>query len=360
MINNFCICTLTHSHEDRGRALKYTVSSFMDDYIGDPFEWFIWVNVSDSSIDETLEWIQQEYSNRVRFNIHVSPVNLGPGGGINRLNEMAKGYEYSLFIEGDWLYVPNKISGFSHHWIQESIQFLEDYPDVTHIQLRKYLDDLDDRQYTFGHWIRPENVEQVVDYTGGEYVIMKERMYTNTPCMRRMSAYYDLGIFPLKEFYDENGNPTEHKGNPMWGQAELSTPKDIKAAWINFGAFIHFEDWQYVDAWDQYIEDDFGCGVHKLRGLNKCKYGYLVPSHPFCAMCRADKDFTDLVEHTQRHLKYVIMLREDYKYNLDDLTPEVFLNHIEGVIENPTINAKEFIDFETYKGIGNVRRKPRN
>ena len=29
-------------------------------------------------------------------------------------------------------------------------------------------------------------------------------------------------------------------------------------------------------------------------------------------------------------------------------------------VENPTINAKEFIDFKTYKQLGNVRRKPRN
>lgn len=357
MINNFCICTLTHSTEGRGRALEYTIKSFMEDYIGERFEWFIWVNISDDSINETLEWANATYSDRVKFNINISDKNLGPGGGINRLNELSKEYEYSLFIEGDWLYVPSRVSGLSHHWIQESIDFLEAYPDVTHIQLRKYLDDLDDRQYTFGHWIRPENVEQTVDWTGNQYVIMKERMYTNTPCLRRMSAYYDSGIFPLKEFYDADGNPTEHKGNPDWGQAELQTPGDMKAAWIFYGAYVHFEDWLYVDDWDQYIKDDYGCGVHELRGANKCKYGYLVPSHPFCTMCSADKDFTDLVEHTRRHQKHVIMLREEYKHNLEDLTPEIFLSRVEGVVENPTINARDYVDFETYKGIRDVRKK---
>jgi hypothetical protein len=359
MINNFCICTLTHSNPDRGRALKYTVSSFMEDYTGDMFEWFIWVNITDDSINESLEWIQQEYSNRVKFNIHVSNVNLGPGGGINRLSEMSKEYEYSIFLEGDWLYVPNKISGLSHNWIQDSIKFLNDFPDVTHIQLRKYLDDLDDRQYTYGYWMRPENVERIVDYTGGEYIIMKERMYTNTPCLRRMSAYYDLGIFPLKEFYDEDGNPSEHKGKPMWGQAELSATKEIKAAWLHFGAFVHFEDWNYVDAWDQYIEDGFGCNVHKLRGHNRCKYGYMTPNHIFCSSCSKDEDITGLVEHSERYQRKVLPLYEEYKNNPSEFTFNQFLQKVESIVNNPTIN-REFIDYDLYKDRTIIRKKPGN
>ena len=51
------------------------------------------------------------------------------------------------------------------------------------------------------------------------------------------------------------------------------------------------------------------------------------------------------------------MLREEYKHNLEDLTPEIFLSRVEGVVENPTINARDYVDFETYKGIRDVRKK---
>jgi len=329
----------------------------MDDYSGSKFEWFIWVNITDDTINETLEWAQETYSDRVKFNIRISDVNLGPGGGINRLSEMSKEYEYSIFLEGDWLYIPSWVSGLSHNWIQESIEFLEVNKDVTHIQLRKYLDDMDDRQYTFGYWVRPENVEQVVDWTGNEYAIMHKRMYTNTPCLRRMSAYYDLGVFPLKEFYDEHGNPTEHKGNQDWGQAELQTPDDMKAAWIYYGTFVHFEDWAYEDDWQHYAEGKFGCGVYPARGLNRCKYGYLVPNHSFCTMCKKDKDITDHVEHIKRHTDHVIMLKEEFKNNPQDLTFDVFLSRIEGLIENPTINPREYNDIELYHNIGVIRKK---
>lgn len=354
MINNFCVCTLTHSTKGRGEALRYTIKTFMDDYIHTPFEWFIWVNITDDDINETLEWAKKEYEGRVHFNIHISDKNLGPGGGINRLNELSKAYEYSFFIEGDWITVPHRVSGFSHHWIQNSINFLERNPDIDHVQLRRYLDDLDDRQYAIAPWIRPENVERIEE---GEnrFVVMKERMYTNTPCLRKMSAYYAKGVFPLNEYYDADGNPTEHKGNPAWGQAELSA-HDMKAAWLEFGNFLHFEDWQYKDNWDQYLEDKFGCGVYDNIGPNRCKYGYMVPGHFFCAVCEKDEDLTQLVIHNERYLRNVLPAEHGHV----DLSDEQILQEIEKLVKNPTINAREYVDFDTYKNENYIRYKKHN
>ena len=356
MINNFCVCTLTHSYKDRGRALKYTIKSFMDDYIGDRFEWFIWVNITNDEINESLKWAQETYSDKVKFNIHISNVNLGPGGGINRLNEWSKEYEYSIFLEGDWIKVPCKVAGVSHNWIQDSINFLEKHKDITHIQLRKYLDDMDDRQYTFGHWIRPENVEKVVDATGNKYVIMKERYYTNTPCLRRMSSYYDTGVFPLNEYYDENGNPTEHKGNKDWGQAEINASSRMKAAWIQFGNFLHFEDWPYLDNWQAYIDSDFGCKKYELRGHNGCKYGYMTPSEMFCGMCEYNKDFTDHVRHFQSYLNNIIKYKEELKNEGKVITDELIIQRMQEVVENPTINPAS-INFDEYRDRWIIRHR---
>lgn len=354
MINNFCVCTLTHSTKGRGEALKYTVKTFMDTYIGTPFEWFIWVNITDDDINESLEWMQQEYKDRIHFNINISDKNLGPGGGINRLNELSKVYEYSFFIEGDWITMPCEVSGFSYHWIQNSINFLEANPDIDHVQLRRYLDDLDDRQYAISPWIRPENVEKIVNGED-DFIVMKSRMYTNTPCLRKMSNYYDKGVFPLNEYYDADGNPTEHKGNPMWGQAELSAP-DMKAAWLQFGNFLHFEDWYYKDNWDEYVADDFGCGVYDLKGKNKCKYGYLVPGHFFCGTCSRDEDITGLEVHSQRYLREILPM----EHNHIEASDEEILRKIEEITKNPTINPRAYIDFEMYKNQNYIRHKKHN
>lgn len=357
MINNFCVCTLTHSTVDRGRALKYTIKTFMQDYHGDRFEWFIWVNITDDEINESLEWAQKTYGDRVQFNIRISDINLGPGAGINRLSEWSKEYEYSFFIEGDWIKVPCKVAGISHQWIQDSINFLEKNKDITHIQLRKYIDDLDDRMYTFGHWIRPDNVERIATVTGNQYVIMKEREYTNTPCLRRMSAYYNLGIFPLKEYYDADGNPTEHKGNEDWGKAEIQTPTQMRAAWINSGVFLHFEDWPYLDNWKEYVDAKFGCGKYDLRGHNRCKYGYMTPSQKFCGVCIKDRDLTDHIAHWKRYLEGVIHYQHDLKKQGIDITAEMLINRMSELVDNPTIDPRTEIDFDTYLHKDIVRKK---
>ena len=67
-----------------------------------------------------------------------------------------------------------------------------------------------------------------------------------------------MGILPLKEFYDENGNPTELKSSTHWGQAEIlaeASGKQLKSAWLRNGIMVHCDHWHYDDNFDKVIEE---------------------------------------------------------------------------------------------------------
>lgn len=356
MINNFCITTLTHNAPDRALALKNTIYSMMQEYTGSKFEWFILVNITNQDIDEVLEWAVNEYSNLVQFNITKSDINLGPGGGINKLNEMSSAYEYQLFIEGDWMLVPNKITG-AGDWIQNSIKLLDENPDVDQIHYRRYLDDLDDRQYGFAYWTDKSNLKGRVD-NGTSFILLHEREYTNNPSIKRMSRFYETGILPLGEWKSDEGNTKEVKGNPEWGKAELEAMGASRkllntTAWLEFGNFVHHEDWPYKNDWDSYIKDEFGCNVVGIRARNRCKYGYLTPGHFFCGACDRTSGLEDLIRHNEIYIRNILPI--EHSGDIGKL-PDIY-SIIDGLVKNPMINAREYIDAETYYNTNYIRKK---
>lgn len=355
MINNFCITTLTHNAPDRAEALENMLSSFMADYTGSKFEWFILINVTNSDINKVLEWAKSEYSDRVQFHIQINEKNNGPGGGINQLNKMASGYEYQLFIEGDWLVIPNKVTG-AGNWVENSVKLLNKNPDIDQIHYRRYLDDLDDRQYGFGYWTVEKNIRERFD-NGTPFLVLNNREYTNNPSMRRMSKFYETGIFPLGEWPTEEGTTKEVKGNPEWGRAELEAMGKsrtlLNAAWLEFGNFVHYEDWPYKQDWDQYIEDKFGCGVPDLRAHNRCKYGFLTPGHFFCGLCEKDLGISDYIHHTEKYLRQILPIEHG---NQPGTVEDVF-KKMEELVNNPMINAKEYINTDLYYNNNYIRRK---
>lgn len=356
MINKFCITTLTHNAPDRALALKNTILSFMNEYHGGTFEWFIVINVTNEDINQTLEWAKSEYGNRVKFNIHINEVNNGPGGGINQLNNLASEYEYQLFIEGDWMVVPDKVTG-SGDWVHNSIKLLDQNPEIDQIHYRRYLDDLDDRQYGFAYWVSEDNIVDRID-NGSPFLILKNREYTNNPSMKRMSKFYETGILPLREWNSDSGETREVKGNPEWGRAELDAMGKsrtlLNAAWLEFGNFVHHEDWKYEQDWDQYIKDDFGCNVLNLRAHNKCKYGYLTPGHFFCAACDKDETISDIVTHNDRYIQNILPVEHQ---NIGGGIEDIY-RLVDELVKNPMIDARSFIDVDTYFNKDYIRKKP--
>jgi hypothetical protein len=296
-MKDFCIATLTHNDINRDKFLSLTINTFLQSTNCSGFKWFIWINGESNLILDACYELQTKWKDRVDIIPIQSNKNLGVGAGINRLNEYCQDYKYTLFLEGDWITLPKQIAGFDNAWLNDSLEMME-ANGIEQIQLRKYQNDTDNRQFGFAYWISDRNVKNVTD----KFVFLKEREYTNNPHIRKNSAYYKLGIFPLKEFYDENGNPTELKTSTQWGQAEIKAEalgKQLKSAWLKNGIMVHCDHWPYDDNFDKAIEEIKGCGYETNCAIN-CKYGFTFPKEAFCNFCDSTKDFKDLEEHNSR------------------------------------------------------------
>jgi hypothetical protein len=294
---HFCIATLTHDGVKRDTQLELTINTFLEN-TNIPFvKWFIFINGESEAIFNVCDNLRTKWKHKVDIIPIQSNINLGVGAGINRLNDYCRDYKYTLFLEGDWITLPKNIAGFDSEWLNRSLEMMETN-NIEQIQLRKYQHDTDNRQFGFAYWIVDKNVESVTD----EFVFLKERDYTNNPHIRKNSAYYNLGVFPLKEFYDESGNPTELKTSTQWGQAEIQAfelGRKLKSAWLKNGIMVHCDHWHYDDNFDKVVENISGCGYETNCAIN-CKYGFTFPREEFCKFCDSTKDFKDLTEHNSR------------------------------------------------------------
>lgn len=308
---DFCIATLTHPDTNRDKFLELTINSFLENTNISGINWYIYINGVSTEIFSKCNELQIKWKDRINLITIQSNTNLGVGAGINRLNNLIRDYKYTLFLEGDWITLPKDISGIDTYWVERSIDCMK-LLDLDQIQLRKFQNDTDNRQFGLAYWTNPKNV---IGYIG-DYVLLNEREYTNNPHIRKNSTYYNLGILPLKEFYDERGNPTELKTSTHWGQAEIHAEnkgKELKSAWLKGGNMVHCDHWHYNMDWEKVKTDITGCG-YKTNSVINCKYGFTFPKEQFCKQCDDTKDFTDLEEHNWRFEKQL-----DKEYNESQL-----------------------------------------
>ena len=180
---------------------------------------------------------------------------------------------------------------------QKLVSSDQEKDNIEQVQLRKYLNDVDDRQFGLGYWTNERNVEK----TENGYVYLKEREYTNNPHIRNNQSSINKGVFPLQEFYDEDGNPTELKTSTQWGQAEVKAEglgKQLKSVWLKGGIMVHCDHFPYTTS-DQIKENITGCEYND-GSLLHCKYGFPFPRKEFCTHCDNTKPFTDLEKHNWR------------------------------------------------------------
>jgi hypothetical protein len=331
-----CILTLTHDLSGREKSLEDTINSFGKNYIGPKIDWYILCNGKNKDIDNTVEKLIEKWKNNFNFEYQSLDINLGVGVGLNILNKKALDYEYSFLLEGDWINMPHYVSGHDVNWFWNSVKFLDDNKDIQHIQYRKFIDDVEDRQYGIGFRILESNVIDKV----GDYLILKDWEYGNNPSLRRNSFFWEVGIFPLQEFFDEYGSPIELKESTHWGQAEIvaSQYKNIKSAWIFLGNFIHHEFWNFSDDWESWKKRDFGCKKYDMAGWNVCKYGYLFPNHYFCGACKKNSNFTDLERHSHQYVDEILPLQHSF------VDHKIISEKIKSINKEPTIDPDEYIN----------------
>jgi len=299
----FCIATLTHNDFNRDVYLKKTVESFVDNTEFDGIiDWYIHCNGHYNLIDDVVKEMIEKYLSKINFHYTSSPDNMGVGVGINYLNSLVRDYEYVLFLEGDWICLPNKVSGHKD-WFNDCINFLDINKNISQVLLRRYISDYDDRQYGYGYWIREDNIKNISKLKN-KYIHLNKKEYTNNPHIRRNKDFYNSGILPLNEFFDEDGLPNELKGKPMWGQAEIEAESkgyEIESCYLAFGNMVHCESWNYYDKYNSFCSDIETCRKYFETGCSGCKYGYFFPAKKFCEICNHSKNFTDLERHEQEY-----------------------------------------------------------
>ena len=294
----FSIGTLTHDDIKRDKYLEITINTFLENTnLPENTNWYIFHNgQSDSPVIEIVKKMTEKWNNKVQFMLFCENKNYGVGVGINKLNEYLKLTHYSLFLEGDWLTMSQEFTNCDKNWLVDALHWMV-YEKIEQVQLRKYLNDVDDRQFGLGYWTNEHNVERIE----GDFVYLKEREYTNNPHIRNNKAYFDKGIFPLQEFYDENGEPTELKTSTQWGQAEVKAEglgKQLKSVWLKGGIMVHCDHFPYTTS-NQIKENITGCEYND-GSLLHCKYGFPFPRKEFCTHCDNTKPFTDLEKHNWR------------------------------------------------------------
>ena len=286
MGNKFCIATLTHSAPNRDKFLRLTIKTFFENTALPKIEWYIHCNGMDQSIIDVVHEAKELYSDRATFHFTISE-NKGVGYGINCLNEQTIQYEYTLFLEGDWITIPT-----DKNWLNGCLNYMESDDLVDQILLRRYLHDVDDRQFGFGYWIRKDNITLIEN----QFLKLKKKEYTNNPHIRRNKRFYEVGIFPLEEFIID-GQPTELKGEANWGQAELKAEPlgyKLHSVYLMMGTMVHCDHFPIYDDWVKLEETKTKCQYYK-----ECKYGYLFANERFCGLCDKDASFSDLERHNQ-------------------------------------------------------------
>ena len=296
-MKKFCVLTLTHESNNRPEYLKDTVNSFLDNTEFDEvIDWFIYINKTNPEFISICNELIDQYKHRVDFKIVHSNVNNGVGYGINRLNELSINYEYSLFLEGDWKCMTSEISGQPNTWLKTSIELLDQNTDTDAVFLRRYINDYESRSTGIFSYYCVKNTEVLVN-DGLKYFISPVNVYTNNPLIRRNKYFYDNKTFPLQEFFDVNGNPTELKVNDAiyddWGKAEIKAQpvnKKVKYILLAWGNFCHIDNMGDFDKQTQkFVEQESTSGCKKYNnGQSKCKFGYYNMSPHFCTLCSTD------------------------------------------------------------------------
>jgi hypothetical protein len=349
-MKKFCILTLTHESLNRPTYLRDTVDSFLNNTeVDQVIDWFIYINKTNQEFISVCNELIDKYKDKVDFKIVHSNVNNGVGYGINRLNDLSIDYEYSLFLEGDWKCMSPDISGQPKTWLKTSIELLDENQDTDAVFLRRYINDYESRSTGIFAYYSVKNCK-VESKNGLKYFIVPVNLYTNNPLIRRNKYFYDNKTFPLQEFFDSDGNPTELKIDNIthndWGQAEIKaqpTDKKIKYIMLVWGNFCHIDNIGEFDKQNQkFIEQESKSGCKKYNnGQSKCKFGYYNISPHFCILC--SKTFSELeIENVFAKESYLL---DTLEINKNEWTKEQKLKFIKDQNLTPEFDLEPFINY---------------
>lgn len=105
--NKCAIAILTHDAPDRAEALKYTLWSLATstDLSGIDIHVFF-DHYNDDMLAALQDFLTGNQLPEVNLHLNENPEINGCGKSVNWAWEVTKNYEYTLFLEGDWVLLP--------------------------------------------------------------------------------------------------------------------------------------------------------------------------------------------------------------------------------------------------------------
>ena len=298
---------LLHNAPDRADALRRTFIHLAKGCLlyPDIIPVYILVNQSNPDIDEELEFITSRWQD-VLFDFHIEklPENIGCGAGINYLNSLAFDYEYTLFLECDWILKEDT----PPTWLDSAISFMNTYPLVDGIYLRRFRHDYESRAYGGGEFLEIETFKNTITHNSIPFRKIFHPRYTNNPVLRRNKRFFDIGIFPLPT----PENAVEEKGSGFWSSAEgqveyIPQQSKMEFYYEDFGYFLHQEPGMFQVA-NEYYQGTTNFSTQKCmackHGLSQCKWGFCNQENElFCDVCETPEITETYSDHDARHIR---------------------------------------------------------
>ena len=282
--NKYAIAILTHDAPDRAEALKYTLWSLASNTDLSSIDIHVFFDHYNDNMLEVLQnFLAENQLAEVNLHLNENPEVNGCGKSVNWVWEVTKNYKYTLFLEGDWVLLPQQ----SNKWLKDLIDLMDSHPNVASTFLRHFYGDCEMRQYNaILYWHNPAN--RLEEFRFGDenrlvYRITKG-IYTNNPHLRRNSMYNKLGVLPL-EVYDE----ADTKDSDNWSKPEQNAEHKLDGAELFVIPNGLFEHYEFSLNENEFTYDDKTMlEAHTVHCPNGpiCRFGFQEENRKFCKACQ--------------------------------------------------------------------------
>jgi len=280
--------------------LRATVSSLLERTALPECTWHIFANGCSDAIQRYLRGLRDVPA--VRFEIEYCTRNLGFGQGNNILCQMARGHQYVLNLEDDWVCLLPSEAAKNRTWLEEVLAYLDARPAVSQVLLRRCMTPCEARQFLFNRWTQEMGSRPGEIFRGREFHYRRP-VWTSNPHVRRDSDLWDARVFPFEAC-------DERKGEEQWGTTEIAADKRASASgrvetrhlWP--GVFGHWEHCRSFLPNDTAVEaanwaSPLAC-PRPTAAPSVCKYRFHSQEPEFCACCDPAKGWTDYTAHQER------------------------------------------------------------
>ena len=285
------VAIMTDNREGRDKFLEDLLSSFLP--YTDLSEWNLMVFCDGHS--KSIEKICDKYEIHRCFTDSI----IGCGHHVNRIWKSSQiySYEYTLFLEGDWVLLHDRIpDNLGKDWLNYYKRVLDVHPEYSDILLRFYRCPMEYRQYCGFEFFGKNKMLCDMDelYKPGKLNLLPVTgvFYTNNPHLRRNKDYMD--VLPLDVEHIET------KDSEHWGEAEWSAERRMfakKQFVLTPGLFIHNECINYEENPKSLAID---CDY---QHNTKCVYGFSLKQSEWCEVCKGCKLTKDILENEKRFLE---------------------------------------------------------